>query len=505
MNLELEAALESVFPRKGFLYWMDLPKEEKMLQLQELAEVVTGVRVFNKYEGKGGQGFQLPNEVYEHDAVELGCAIQDTFEIVNTKIRAYSSSVMKYYQDMGVNHIFIKRLRDEISYQFQVSAYYDILSLNANVALYLEPVREYLCEKQEAVLNLLEKSHGHLDRLSEIIGSYEVIPSDMVFPELRAIGAIHIAIAQEFRHLQARIKAATPLLKMAQNPFYRESPHTEKRLDIKRKNFLFLACEPPQVDCNRYLGDLRRLSWKSSWYEVTEDDCKAQFIPPNEVRAVMEKQPHIEYNGFCPVCFSRTNGILWKGDPDMGLVQTVDKKLYCFGDEDSQKRFLKAPCKYIADVAKLVLEMPQHVHLMNLEYSPAFYYLSIPKILETELVNESLPKDFGIQTEVHPWMCRWDRQELEQRKLEWQKLRTHFTQTDVSHFRRENITQTYPPKDMWTNTGISRFTNMPSQMKELHDLRGHLHNKMHSVRSTYEHTSVHNPWKEKPPPIHTFH
>ncbi|XP_073393485.1 uncharacterized protein [Physcomitrium patens] len=491
MNLELEAALESVFPRKGFLYWMDLPKEEKMLQLQELAEVVTGVRVFNKYEGKGGQGFQLPNEVYEHDAVELGCAIQDTFEIVNTKIRAYSSSVMKYYQDMGVNHIFIKRLRDEISYQFQVSAYYDILSLNANVALYLEPVREYLCEKQEAVLNLLEKSHGHLDRLSEIIGSYEVIPSDMVFPELRAIGAIHIAIAQEFRHLQARIKAATPLLKMAQNPFYRESPHTEKRLDIKRKNFLFLACEPPQVDCNRfvhdeilshnfflphfyqicdsnscimcrYLGDLRRLSWKSSWYEVTEDDCKAQFIPPNE-------------------------------------------KLYCFGDEDSQKRFLKAPCKYIADVAKLVLEMPQHVHLMNLEYSPAFYYLSIPKILETELVNESLPKDFGIQTEVHPWMCRWDRQELEQRKLEWQKLRTHFTQTDVSHFRRENITQTYPPKDMWTNTGISRFTNMPSQMKELHDLRGHLHNKMHSVRSTYEHTSVHNPWKEKPPPIHTFH
>lgn len=330
-----------------------------------------------------------------------------------------------------------------------------------------------------------------MDRLSEIIGSYEVIPSDMVFPELRAIGAIHIAIAQEFRHLQARIKAATPLLKMAQNPFYRESPHTEKRLDIKRKNFLFLACEPPQVDCNRY--------------EVTEDDCKAQFIPPNEVRAVMEKQPHIEYNGFCPVCFSRTNGILWKGDPDMGLVQTVDKKLYCFGDEDSQKRFLKAPCKYIADVAKLVLEMPQHVHLMNLEYSPAFYYLSIPKILETELVNESLPKDFGIQTEVHPWMCRWDRQELEQRKLEWQKLRTHFTQTDVSHFRRENITQTYPPKDMWTNTGISRFTNMPSQMKELHDLRGHLHNKMHSVRSTYEHTSVHNPWKEKPPPIHTFH
>ena len=48
MKAEIEVALESVFPRKGFLYWMDIAKEEKEVQLQELAEVVTGVRVFNK-------------------------------------------------------------------------------------------------------------------------------------------------------------------------------------------------------------------------------------------------------------------------------------------------------------------------------------------------------------------------------------------------------------------------------------------------------------------------
>lgn len=48
MKAEIDAALESVFPRKGFLYFMDLPREEKVLQLQELAEVVTGIRVFNK-------------------------------------------------------------------------------------------------------------------------------------------------------------------------------------------------------------------------------------------------------------------------------------------------------------------------------------------------------------------------------------------------------------------------------------------------------------------------
>ncbi|KAG0623341.1 hypothetical protein M758_3G166700 [Ceratodon purpureus] len=359
IKAELEVALESVFPRKGFLYWMDLPPGEKEVQLQELAEVVTGVRVFNKYEGKGGHYFQLPHEVYEQDALDLGQQIHDTLEKINEKIHAYSLCITKYHQDMGVYHTFIKRLRDEIAFNFQDFARWQ-------AGLYLEPIHKYLWIKQEAVSDMLEAGHQHLDRLLEIIGSYEVVPSDMVFPELRALGAIHIAIAQEFRYLQARIKAATPLLEMANSPFYRESPHTEKRLDAKQKNFLFLPCDPPKEDIYRY--------------EVTRDECKAAFIKPDKVDEVLSKQPQIEYNGFCPVCFVRNNGILWKGDPYMGLVQTADKKLYCFGDEDSQTRFLKAPCKYIVDVAKLVLQMPQHVHLLNLQGTPAFLYLSIPKV-----------------------------------------------------------------------------------------------------------------------------
>ena len=60
--------------------------------------------------------------------------------------------------------------------------------------------------------------------------------------------------------------------------------------------------------------------------------------------------------------------------------------------------------------------------------------------------------------------------------------------------------QTYPPKDKWTNTGISRFTDMPRHIKVLHGLRGHMHNKMHTIRTSYEHTSIYNPWKLIDPP-----
>lgn len=41
---------------------------------------------------------------------------------------------------------------------------------------------------------------------------------------------------------------------------------------------------------------------------------------------------------------------------------------------------------------------------------------------------------------------------------------------------------------------------MPRHIKVLHNLRGGLHNKMHTIRASYEHTSTYNPWKLIDPP-----
>jgi len=81
---------------------------------------------------------------------------------------------------------------------------------------------------------------------------------------LRALGALNIAIAQAFRNLRGRIKAAKPLLEMANNPFYREMPHTETRLDKKRKAFLFQPYEPPKEDTERYVDEILKVTNFSS-------------------------------------------------------------------------------------------------------------------------------------------------------------------------------------------------------------------------------------------------
>ena len=54
VELEVAAALESVFPRIGLKAFIGMTQHEKESQLQELANIVLGIRLFNKEIGKGG-------------------------------------------------------------------------------------------------------------------------------------------------------------------------------------------------------------------------------------------------------------------------------------------------------------------------------------------------------------------------------------------------------------------------------------------------------------------
>lgn len=42
------------------------------------------------------------------------------------------------------------------------------------------------------------------------------------------------------------------------------------------------------------------------------------------------------------------------------------------------------------------------------------------QILEAEIVNKAVPKDFSTQTDVHPWIPIWDREKLHRRYVSTQ-------------------------------------------------------------------------------------
>ena len=56
MFFQFSAALQSVFPQTELGTYMSLVKKDKERQLIELALIVTGIRLFNRDCGKGGEG-----------------------------------------------------------------------------------------------------------------------------------------------------------------------------------------------------------------------------------------------------------------------------------------------------------------------------------------------------------------------------------------------------------------------------------------------------------------
>ena len=95
--------------------------------------------------------------------------------------------------------------------------------------------------------------------------------------------------------------------------------------------------------------------------------------------------------------------------------------------------------------------------------------------------SSSVMVDKGIQTEVHihekgfidPNYV-WNEWELKKKALQLadiMKKKTISSQTYISHFRRENETQVWLPKDQMVNTTVSKGTNLSIEKNYVSDLR----------------------------------
>ncbi|KAL3675056.1 hypothetical protein R1sor_025004 [Riccia sorocarpa] len=110
------------------------------------------------------------------------------------------------------------------------------------------------------------------------------------------------------------------------------------------------------------------------------------------------------------------------------------------------------------------------------------------------LLPEPLPCDFGTQTCTHPLpIHRWDEETLLNRIEELKKLKTDSSQTNASHFHRDNDAQVWPPKDKWTQTPISRGTTVAHHVRVLHNLRGGIHETPKVIKATFEMHDTVNP------------
>ena len=95
---EIAAALESVFPRIGLKAFTSLAAEDKVAQLHELANIVLGIRLFNRHIGKGGAGIQDVPRVAAELVASLVGQVGEDLEGVETLCAQYVDVVAHKYR-----------------------------------------------------------------------------------------------------------------------------------------------------------------------------------------------------------------------------------------------------------------------------------------------------------------------------------------------------------------------------------------------------------------------
>lgn len=148
--------------------------------------------------------------------------------------------------------------------------------------------------------------------------------------------------------------------------------------------------------------------------------------------------------------------------------------------------FMRNPEQYLQAIRDRALRNPEYIHLLRLNHW--FPTANLQKLLEkrdAELNNvtgQPFTKEVGVGTPVHftethivDLNYHWNEWELRRRALKIVNLKhcaTHGSQTDASHFRRENDSQVYLPRENETQTKRDKGTNPPIVTTYVTGLRG---------------------------------
>jgi hypothetical protein len=205
-----------------------------------------------------------------------------------------------------------------------------------------------------------------------------------------------------------------------------------------------------------------------------------------------------EFQGFCPGTIAYRNGILIPGDTNLGFVQ-FKEKLYCFASEPILLRFMENPTELLEAMLSIVRKRSELINLLDLtSHFPSVVMRRLlvglydetappPEIpafadAQTETVLHIVEKNIDYNYDWNEWALR--RKAIQLTNLRYKK--THSAQTDLSHFRRENETQTYLPKTQGTQQDHSTGTNPIRHMQYVAGLRGHPDQKMTVMNMTLE-------------------
>lgn len=526
---EVAAALESVFPRVGLKSFVTMSPDDKKFQLEELARIVQGIRLFNKDHGKGGAGMSVSADYIQENVEQLAHSIKDELQEANEVCTLYTEVLLHIHHHHKV--LGSSADGDSLSAELstaQLERWQDELGNRRQLLSYLQSLDEDISFANEKIHTLLQTFRSDLSAMKNLVGARTSLPKSHVYPLFEAVSKSWRELLEEHELLQTRSRALKALLTF-KDSFRRsldidsEFLRQAKRSGSIPSDELFAQVETfaPEEHLGGGLSSSprttssasNRLRIKGSFlptadseHDDGDDDGDGDGKPPVAgddggfpIRMPVDSTPEfmqlpLEYQGFCPWTVVERGGLLLPGDPSLGVVQ-YRNAYHVFVNERALGEFMIRPERYLRGVRRAAAKQPALIYLLRLQDS--FPRLSLSALLKLcrEFQDErgaaavhpllappsNHKVDASTSTPTHflekniDFKYEWNEWRLRRRALQLANLRqcrTVSCQTQLSNFRREADVQVYLPKDATSQTAKERGTNPPRVTTYFAGLRG---------------------------------
>ncbi|KAF4091991.1 hypothetical protein AMELA_G00015960 [Ameiurus melas] len=445
---EATAALQSVFPPSELSAFMSLLRRDKEQQLNELTAIVTGIRLFNKDSGNGGE------------------SIEDLPSILNEALPAASADIERELEETRRFAWRYTALLENPSYtdaerntELLTQALYNVRQHEAFLKIILADVITSAKQVESLQTDLISR----MKVLKATVHAKTAIPTSQVFPHFMALAGLWAGLQDEMLLLNTFRNVMLSL-----RPFLSAQSQLLENFQLDQ----MLQDETVRSDAER--------AAKSSEDRVDPAEMKSyEWILP-ETTANFEQLP-LQYRGVCGCTLVEKNGLLLPGNPNVGVLKHREK-YYSFSSKQAAYRFAEKADEYIELIVERARRSPELIQLLELhqQFSSVTPYSQMQSG-ETLLVKPISKSESSTQTDTHLLESNivksyeWNEWELRRKAIKLANLcskATRSMQTDLSHMRRHNNTQTFPPRDAACQTKRDGQSNVPKPQVYLAGLRG---------------------------------
>ncbi|XP_029705204.1 cilia- and flagella-associated protein 206-like isoform X1 [Takifugu rubripes] len=433
---QAKAALQSVFPHTEVGAFMALLKKDKEQQLDELTRIVTGICLFNKASMDEQQQPLMSFEGIEHELSASQCLVG--------KYTALLEELLPPEGQRGSCNVPVQLLKQAL---YNIRQYEDFLRILVSSARQCAAHMGELQMEFSVQMNLLR----------ERVKAKRAVHTANVFPLFKTLSSLWCGLQEEAK-----------LMKILHNIMLNLQPFVVSQDDLS-----------PAVDLDSLLKD-----WEVKTGEERMGQSSEEPISVPEMTAcewlLSEREADIvdlplQFNGFCGCTFVSRDGLLLPGNPQLGVLKHKGK-FYVFSSKEAALNFASRPDDIIAEVEEKVKGSPELIHLLRLQQQ-----LSYLEMWPEESSAPISKCESGTQTVLHPVATNivrtyeWNAWELRKKAIRLANLltkATQSTQTHLSSLRRENATQTWPPKDAASQSRRDAESNVPRPQVYLMGLRG---------------------------------